>query len=220
MSAITSEGGGVEAFSVLKSRGVAVMLDDIDTDMLFPAQFAKTLETSGFGHCLFARERYAEHNPDAASFPLNLPRHVGARILLAGRNFGCGSSREHAVWALRDYGFRSVIAESFAEILHANCFRNGILPVTLPRADVDALARLTETAPATEITVDLVRQTVAAGGLGPYPFATQPHRRRMLLEGLDEVGLTLHRAPAIDAYEKRRLGAEPWLVPAIGKGLP
>ena len=205
----------MEPFRILKARGVAVMLDDIDTDMLFPAQFAKTLETSGFGHCLFARERDPGQNPDAASFPLNRPEHAGARALVSGRNFGCGSSREHAVWALRDYGFRCIVAESFSEIFHANCFRNGMLPVVLPRESVDALAQLTDTSPAAEITVDLVGQTVSADGLGPYGFSTEPHRRHMLLEGLDEVGLTLGRAPAIDSYETHHFGAQPWLLPII-----
>jgi 3-isopropylmalate/(R)-2-methylmalate dehydratase small subunit len=202
----------IEPFRLLRARGVAVMLDDIDTDMLFPAQFAKTLETTGFGHCLFARERDPERSPDAAAFPLDRPEHAGARILLSGRNFGCGSSREHAVWALRDFGFRAIIAESFSEIFHANCFRNGLLPLVLPRAEVDALARATRAAPSAEITIDLIGQTVAAGDLGPWRFETDPHRRRMLLEGLDEVGLTLDCAPAIDSFEARHFGAEPWLV--------
>jgi 3-isopropylmalate/(R)-2-methylmalate dehydratase small subunit len=208
----------VEVFRVLRSRGVAVLLDDIDTDMLFPAQFAKTLETSGLGRYLFAHERYPEHNANAASFPLNRSEHAGARILVSGRNFGCGSSREHAVWALRDYGFRCIVAESFSEILYSNCFKNGMLPVVLPRGQVEALARLTEIIPATEIAVDLVERTIAAGPLGPWRFSTEPHLRRMLLEGLDEVGLTLDRASVIDAYETHRFRAEPWLLPAIERG--
>ncbi len=202
----------MEPFCVLEARGVAVMLDDIDTDMLFPAQFAKTLETTGFGDCLFARERDPEQNPDAATFPLNRPEHAGARILLSGRNFGCGSSREHAVWALRDFGFRAIVAESFSEILYANCFRNGLLPVRLPRAAVAALARLAEAEPEAAIRIDLVEQSVSAGGLGPWRFEVEPHRRRMLLDGLDEVGLTLDCASAIDSFEARHFGGEPWLL--------
>ncbi|MGB3719864.1 MAG: 3-isopropylmalate dehydratase small subunit [Proteobacteria bacterium] len=204
----------MEPFTILKSRAVAVLLDDIDTDMLFPAQFCKTLETTGLGKYLFARDRYPEYNPNAAEFPLNKPEHAGAGILIAGRNFGCGSSREHAVWALRDYGFRCVLAESFSDILYANCFKNGMLPVVLPRETIEALARVTETAPQTEFTVDLFEQTVAAGSLGPFPFSIEPHRRRMLLEGLDEVGLTLAQSEAIEAFEKRHFSEAPWLIPA------
>jgi len=202
----------MEAFTILKSRGVSVLLDDIDTDMLFPAQFCKTLETTGLGKHLFARERYPEFNSDAANFPLNRPEHAGAQILVSGRNFGCGSSREHAVWALRDFGFRCVVAESFSDILYANFFKNGMLPVVLPREAVDTLARLTETAPETEFTVDLIEQTIRAGDLGPFRFSIEPHRRHMLLGGLDEVGLTLAQAPAIEAYEEERFRTEPWLL--------
>lgn len=202
----------MEPFTILKSRGVAVLLDDIDTDMLFPAQFCKTLDSTGLGQYLFARERYPEFNPDAANFPLSRPEHAGAEILVSGRNFGCGSSREHAVWALRDYGFRCVIAESFSDILYGNCFKNGLLPVVLPRAAVDALAQLTRTNPAETITVDLFEQTITAGGLGPFHFKIEPHRRHMLLEGLDEVGLTMARADAIDAFEKSHFRSQPWLL--------
>lgn len=202
----------MEAFTILKSRGVSVLLDDIDTDMLFPAQYCKTLETTGLGQYLFARERFPEYNPDSANFPLNRAEHAGAKVLLSGRNFGCGSSREHAVWALRDYGFRCVVAESFSDILYGNCFKNGMLPVVLPREAVDLLAQLTRTCPDTEFTVDLHEQTVRAGKLGPFRFAIEPHRRRMLMEGLDEVGLTLAQAAAIEAYEARHFRAEPWLL--------
>ena len=202
----------MEPFTILRSRAVSVLLDDIDTDMLVPAQFCKTLETTGLGQYLFARERYPEYNPAAADFPLNQPEHAGAQILVSGRNFGCGSSREHAVWALNDYGFRCIVAESFSDILYANCFKNGMLPVVLPREDVDALAELTRTSPGTEFTVDLFEQTVTAGELGPLRFSIEPHRRHMLLEGLDEVGLTLARAAAIEAYETSHFRDQPWLV--------
>lgn len=201
----------MERFTVLRSHGVSVLLDDIDTDMLFPAQFCKTLETTGLGQFLFARERYPEYNSDADEFPLNLPEHAGAQILVSGRNFGCGSSREHAVWALRDYGFRCVVAESFSDILYANCFKNGMLPVALPRDAVDALAQLTRASPGTELVVDLIEQTVRAGDLGPFRFSIEPHRRHMLLEGLDEVGLTLAQAAAIDAFETSHRRNHPWL---------
>ena len=204
----------MEAFTVLKSRGVAVLLDDIDTDMLFPAQYCKTLETTGLGKYLFARERFPEYNPDYVKFPLNRPEHAGAQVLVSGRNFGCGSSREHAVWALRDYGFRCIVAESFSDILYANCFKNGMLPVVLPRETVDDLARLTQVAPDAVFTIDLYEQTVTAGDLGPFRFSIEPHRRHMLLKGLDEVGLTLAQAQAIETFEKSHFASQPWLLRA------
>jgi len=202
----------LEAFTRLEARGVPLLVDDIDTDMIFPAQYAKTIETSGLGKYLFARERRPGSGPDVAGFPLDRPEHAGAEILLTGRNFGCGSSREHAVWALRDFGFRCIIAESFSDIFYANCFRNGVLPVALPRDVVGALSSRAETEPDTVVTVDLREQTVEAPNFGSFRFSVEPHRKRMLLEGLDEVGLTLKEVSEIEAYETRRFAAEPWLV--------
>lgn len=201
----------MEPFTVLEARGVALMMDDIDTDMLFPAQYCKTLSSDGLGRYLFARERYAEFGGDFSRFPLNQPQHEGASILVAGRNFGCGSSREHAVWALRDFGFRCVIAESFSDILYGNCFKNGILPVALERPAVDAFAQATRERPETLLRVDLKRQRAGAPGLGPFAFRVEPHRREMLLKGLDEVGITLARADAIAAFEARHFADNPWI---------
>ena len=187
------------------------MIDDVNTDMIFPAQFATTLGSKGLADCLFARERFDAEGAPVSTFALNRPEFRGSEILISGANFGCGSSREHAVWALRDFGFRCIVAESFADIFYSNCFRNGILPLPLPRETVDALARKVEKRPSAFVTVDLEGQTVAADGIGRTAFAVDPFRRDMLLRGLDEIGLTLQDEPAIGAFEKRHFGAQPWL---------
>ena len=203
-------------------RGLVAPLDraNVDTDAIIPKQFLKSIKRTGFGPNLFDEWRYLDRgepgmdnsrrplNPD---FTLNQPRYKGASILLARKNFGCGSSREHAPWALEDYGFRVVIAPSFADIFFNNCFKNGILPIVLPKEQVDVLmddARKGENA---RITVDLASQTVTAADGQEFHFEVDAFKKHCLLNGLDDIGLTLEKAPAIDRFEASAGQARPWV---------
>jgi 3-isopropylmalate/(R)-2-methylmalate dehydratase small subunit len=195
---------------------------NVDTDAIIPKQFLKSIQRTGFGPNLFDEWRYLDRgepgkdnsnrplNPD---FVLNDPRYVGASILLARENFGCGSSREHAPWALADYGFRVVVAPSFADIFFNNCFKNGILPIVLGAETVDDLFSQSGGETALSIAVDLPAQTLTPEGSAPIPFEVDPFRKHCLLEGLDEIGLTLQQEDAIRAYEERRRREAPWLFP-------
>ncbi len=183
-----------------RASGPAVPLvrADVDTDQIIPKQFLKLVQRSGFGRYLFYNWRYLPDGSPDPEFVLNDPAYAGSPILLAGENFGCGSSREHAVWALRDHGFTAVAAPSFADIFYSNCFKNGVLPVRVTKGQAAAL----RAAPRTEI--DLGELTVSAPPLPPFRFAVDPHRRRALLEGLDEVALTLEEhGAAISEFESR-----------------
>jgi 3-isopropylmalate/(R)-2-methylmalate dehydratase small subunit len=204
--------------------GLVAPLDraNVDTDAIIPKQFLKSINRSGFGPNLFDAWRYLDRgepgvdnskrrlNPD---FALNESRYRGAQILLARRNFGCGSSREHAPWALLDYGFRAVIAPSFADIFFNNCFKNGLLPIVLSTHEVDRLFHETAAVPGFSLTIDLEPQTVATpDGAHVFSFEVEPFRKRCLLDGLDEIALTLHHADAIRSFEARHLADKPWLV--------
>jgi 3-isopropylmalate/(R)-2-methylmalate dehydratase small subunit len=180
--------------------GVVCPLDraDVDTDQIIPKQFLKRIERSGFGQFLFWDWR------GEPGFPLDDPAYAGAPILVTGRNFGCGSSREHAPWALEDYGFRAVVAPSFADIFRTNCTKIGLLPVALPEDEVHALVRAAEADPAGRVTVDLERQVVVAQDGREIPFEIEPDVRARLLEGLDDIGITLADSGLIDAYEHER----------------
>jgi 3-isopropylmalate/(R)-2-methylmalate dehydratase small subunit len=197
----------------VRHTGVLAALDrvDVDTDQIIPKQFLKRIERTGFGQFLFNDWRFREDGSLDPDFELNNPAYRGASILVAGRNFGCGSSREHAPWALQDYGFRAVIAPSFADIFRSNCLQNGLLPVQLEEAEVRALIRLAQERPGVQVTIDLERQVVEAPEGFEACFPIDPFRRYCLLNGLDDIGLTLEQADAIDAYERGRAG---WL-PAI-----
>jgi len=211
----------MQAFRVL--TGLVAPLDraNVDTDSIIPKQFLKSINRSGFGPNLFDAWRYLDRgeagsdpsrralNPD---FVLNQPRYQGAQILLVRRNFGCGSSREHAPWAIADYGFRVLIAPSFADIFFNNCFKNGLLPVVLSAAEVDRLFHETGAFPGFRLTLDLERQTVSAvDGSFTFGFEVEPFRKHCLLNGLDEIGLTLTHADEIRAFEAKHLAAKPWL---------
>lgn len=202
--------------------GIVAPLDrpNVDTDAIIPKQFLKSIQRSGFGPNLFDEWRYLDHgepgrdnsgrplNPD---FVLNQARYRDAGILLGRENFGCGSSREHAVWALLDDGFRVVIAPSFADIFFNNCLKNGVLPIVLPAATVDALFAATTATPGYALVVDLQAQRIEAPGLDAISFEIDPFRKDCLLRGLDDIGLTLQHADAIRAFEDRRRQAAPWL---------
>lgn len=203
----------MQEFRQLEARAVALMIDDVDTDMLFPARFAKTTADAGFGDCLLAELRFAADGTPRSDCPLNEPRHQGAQILVGGANFGCGSSREHAVWALRDFGFRAILAESFADIFYQNCFKNGLLPVALPRGVIASIAERVTTEPEIRIAIDLETCTVVVPGLPDREFETDPYRRDMLLRGIDEIGLTLESREVITTFAAQRFAAMPWLDP-------
>lgn len=205
---------------------------NVDTDAIIPKQFLKSIKRSGFGPNLFDAWRYANEGepgmdcgkrPLREDFVLNQPRYKGASILLARRNFGCGSSREHAPWALEDFGFRVLIAPSYADIFFNNCFKNGLLPVVLTEADVDALFQMTASSPGFRLTVDLPAQMVRGrapdGTVFERTFEVDAFRKHCLINGLDDIGLTLQKADKIKAYEARRLADKPWLGTDLHKAL-
>ena len=214
-----------------KLTGIVAPLDraNVDTDAIIPKQFLKSIKRSGFGPNLFDEWRYLDHGEPGMDpstrqpnpgFVLNLPRYQGAGILLARDNFGCGSSREHAVWALADYGFRVVIAPSFADIFYNNCFKNGVLPIVLPAEVVDGLFAAVAATPGYRLGVDLAAQEVVTPGGARHHFAIDPFRKHCLLNGLDEIGLTLQQRDEIAAFEERRRRTAPWLfvMPAGTRG--
>jgi 3-isopropylmalate/(R)-2-methylmalate dehydratase small subunit len=193
---------------------------NVDTDAIIPKQFLKSIHRSGFGPNLFDAWRYLDegqpgqdcaNRPKNPDFVLNQPRYQGAQVLLARENFGCGSSREHAPWALEDYGFRVIIAPSFADIFFNNCFKNGLLPIVLPVAEVDALFQETLKTEGYALSVDLAAQTITTPAGKSIPFSVEEFRKYCLLNGLDEIGLTLKHAQDIKNYEARRQAESPWL---------
>lgn len=204
-------------------EGVVAPMDraNVDTDAIIPKQFLKSIKRTGFGPNLFDAWRYLDEgqpgmdnakrplNPD---FVLNQPRYQGASVLIARRNFGCGSSREHAPWALDDYGFRVVIAPSYADIFYNNCFKNGVLPIVLSEDDLEALFQQTASTEGFRLVIDLESQTVkTTDGSWVRSFEVDPFRKYCLLNGLDDIGLTLQKADLIKVYEAKRLSDKPWL---------
>ena len=198
-------------FTTLTSIAAPLPMMNVDTDMIIPKQFLKTIKRSGLGEGLFFELRFNDAGNEITDFVLNRAPYRNAAILIAGENFGCGSSREHAPWALLDFGIRCIIAPSFADIFYNNCFKNGILPVVLPRADVDALSALVSQQPEVAVAVDLTAQTVDAPGLASMRFEIDSFRKHCLLHGLDDIGLTMQKAAAIDSFEGRHRAQCPWL---------
>jgi len=210
----------MQAFTQL--NGLVVPLDraNVDTDAIIPKQFLKSIKRSGFGPNAFDEWRYLDHgepgmdnskrkiNPD---FVLNQARYQGGSVLLARENFGCGSSREHAPWALEDYGFRAIIAPSFADIFFNNCFKNGMLPIVLSADDVDALFKETESAEGYKLNIDLSTQTITTPSGKTYTFEVDAFRKHCLLNGLDDIGLTMQHQDSIKAFETKHRAAQPWL---------
>ncbi len=210
----------MQAFTQL--NGLVVPLDraNVDTDAIIPKQFLKSIKRSGFGPNAFDEWRYLEHgepgmdnskrkiNPD---FVLNQARYQGASVLLARENFGCGSSREHAPWALEDYGFRVIIAPSFADIFFNNCFKNGMLPIVLSADDVDALFKETEASEGYKLNIDLSEQSITSPSGKSYKFDVDAFRKHCLLNGLDDIGLTMQHQDAIKAFETKHKAVQPWL---------
>ena len=195
----------MRAFTVHTGRVAALPRVNVDTDQIITKQFLKRVERTGFGEFLFFDWRYRPDGSPDPGFELNRPAARGASVLLAGSNFGCGSSREHAPWALAEYGFRAIVAPSFADIFYNNCCQNGLLPVRLAEAEIAELFRRADAAPeGYELTVDLERQRVTDGAGFEATFAIDPYRREMLLRGLDEIGRTLLEEPMITAFERGR----------------
>ena len=206
----------------IRQEGLVAPLDraNVDTDQIIPKQFLKSIKRTGFGPNLFDEWRYLDEGfpgqdssqrPKNEDFVLNQARYQGASILLTRRNFGCGSSREHAPWALMDFGFKAIIAPSFADIFYNNCFKNGLLPIVLSEDNVGALFRAVEGKEGFRITIDLEQQQVIPENGEPLPFEIDEFRKHCLLNGLDEIGLTLNEADTIRAYEARRAEREPWI---------
>ncbi len=206
----------------VRLEGLVAPLDrnNVDTDAIIPKQFLKSIKRSGFGPNAFDEWRYMDvgqpgqdcsQRPKNPDFVLNQARYQGAEILVTRANFGCGSSREHAPWALLDYGFKAIIAESFADIFFNNCFKNGIVPIVLPAAEVETLVRQIESTPGYRLVVDLPAQQVISPDGTALPFTIDPFRKECLLNGWDDIGLTLRHAEKIKAFEDKRRVEQPWL---------
>ena len=200
----------MEKFNKLTGIAAPMPLVNIDTDMIIPKQFLKTIKRSGLGVNLFDEMRYTQDGAEIADFVLNQPAYRSAEILIAGENFGCGSSREHAPWALLDFGIRCVISTSFADIFYNNCFKNGILPIVMPQELIDTLMADARKGANARQTIDLVEQTVATSDGQVFPFDVDAHRKHCLLNGLDDIGLTLEKAASIDSFEQRAQAQRPW----------
>jgi len=210
----------MEKFNILKSIPANLPMMNVDTDMIIPKQFLKSIKRTGFGPNLFDEWRYLDHgepgmdnskrplNPD---FVMNKERYQGASILLARENFGCGSSREHAPWALEDYGIKAVIAPSYADIFFNNCFKNGILPIVLDHATMDTLFEQTEANEGYKLDIDLDKQTITLQSGDVISFEVESDRKHSLYNGLDDIGITLQQESAITEYEKERAKRAPWL---------
>jgi 3-isopropylmalate/(R)-2-methylmalate dehydratase small subunit len=201
----------MQPFTVLTGVAAPLPMINIDTDMIIPKQFLKTIKRTGLGKSLFFDQRYLDNGEENPGFVLNRPAYRNAQILIAGENFGCGSSREHAPWALLDFGIRCVIAPSFADIFYNNCFKNGVLPVVLPSEEVARLMAEAEQGANTVFTVDLAAQQVMTADGRRVPFEIDPFRKHCLLHGLDDIAQTLEKAVSIQAFEERQRVEQPWL---------
>ena len=201
----------MQPFTKLSGVAAPLPMVNVDTDMIIPKQFLKTIKRTGLGSALFFEQRMKPDGSENPDFVLNKPAYRRAQILVTGANFGCGSSREHAPWALLDFGIRCVIAPSFADIFYNNCFKNGILPIMLPKADVDKLMDDAERGANAIITIDLAKQEITGPDGGCVKFAVDPFRKHCLLNGLDDVGLTMVKKDKIDSFEDKTRAARPWM---------
>ncbi|MEZ5882355.1 MAG: 3-isopropylmalate dehydratase small subunit [Paracoccaceae bacterium] len=201
----------MDKFTTVTGVAAPMPLVNIDTDMIIPKQFLKTIERSGLGKNLFDEMRYDRDGNEIADFVLNQPQYRNAEILVAGDNFGCGSSREHAPWALLDFGIRCVISTSFADIFFNNCFKNGILPIVLPQEAVEVLMDDACKGSNARMTVDLESQTVTSSDGQSFGFEVDAFKKHCLLNGLDDIGLTLEKAAAIDTFEAKAAQSRPWV---------
>ena len=199
----------MEKFAILSGIGAPLPMDDVDTDKIIPARFLRTIKRSGLGRNLFNDLRYDSGGAEIADFVLNRAPYREAKFIVAGKNFGCGSSREHAPWALLDFGIRCVIAPSFADIFHNNCYKNGVLPLALDEADVGLLMAACERGET--LTADLPNQRITGAAGGVIDFDIDPFRKHCLVNGLDDIDLTLESSDAIARFEDRQRAAQPWL---------
>lgn len=199
----------MQKFNTLTAIAAPLPMVNVDTDMIIPKQFLRTIKRTGLGKSLFFEMRFNADGSEKPDFVLNKPAYRHAQILISDDNFGCGSSREHAPWALNDFGIRAVIAPSFADIFHGNCFKNGMTPIVLPKDQVQQLMQRATDYPDQPITVDLEKQEVRAGNL-VFPFQIDEFRRHCLLNGLDDIGLTLQHKNDIDGYEAQLKQTQPW----------
>ncbi|GHC27122.1 3-isopropylmalate dehydratase, small subunit [Gemmobacter caeni] len=201
----------MDKFTTLTGVAAPMPLVNIDTDMIIPKQFLKTIQRSGLGKNLFDEMRYTQDGAEIADFVLNQPAYRKAEIIVAGDNFGCGSSREHAPWALLDFGIRCVISTSFADIFFNNCFKNGILPIVMPQEVVEVLMEDAKKGENARMTVDLEAQTVTTSDGQSFGFEVDPFRKHCLLNGLDDIGLTLEKVSSIDTFEAKANLLRPWV---------
>ena len=200
----------MQKFTTLTGIAAVLPMINVDTDMIIPKQYLKTIKRTGLGKGLFAELRYDEAGADLPEFVLNKKPYSDAKILITGENFGCGSSREHAPWALLDFGIRCLIAPSFADIFYNNCFKNGILPITLPQAEIDKLIDDAGRGANATLSIDLAAQEIRGPDGGAIRFEIDPFRKRCLMEGLDDIGLTLEKASAIESFEEKARLERPW----------
>ena len=200
----------MEKFTRMSGIAAPLEMINVDTDMIIPKQFLKTIKRTGLGKNLFDEMRYTPDGKERPDFVLNRPAYRKAAILVTGANFGCGSSREHAPWALLDFGIRCVIAPGFADIFYNNCFKNGILPIKLPQSEVDKLMDDAERGANAVVSVDLMAQTVTTSDGQVFSFDVDSHRKHCLINGLDDIGLTLEKAAAIDTFEQKAAALRPW----------
>lgn len=201
----------MEKFTILTGTAAALPMINIDTDAIIPKQFLKTVKRTGLGKNLFDELRYNADGTEKPEFPLNQPGRRDAKILVAGENFGCGSSREHAPWALLDFGIRCVIAPSYADIFFNNCFKNGILPIILPQDQVDGLMEDAQKGGNAVLTIDLEKQQITRPDGSVIDFEVESFRKHCLLNGLDDIGLTLQKTAEIDKFEAEQQASQPWL---------
>jgi 3-isopropylmalate/(R)-2-methylmalate dehydratase small subunit len=201
----------MQKFDTLTGVAAPLNIVNVDTDMIIPKQFLKTIKRTGLGKSLFYEMRYTQDGKEISDFVLNKPAYRKAQILVAGDNFGCGSSREHAPWALLDFGIRCVISTSFADIFYNNCFKNGILPIKVSSEDLKKLFDDAERGSNATLTIDLANQEIRGPDGGRIKFDIDPFRKRCLLNGLDDIGLTMEKKDAIDRFEKRAAESHPWL---------
>jgi 3-isopropylmalate/(R)-2-methylmalate dehydratase small subunit len=201
----------MEKFEKLSGIAAPMPLVNIDTDMIIPKVFLKSIQRTGFGKNLFDEMRYNRDGTEIEDFVLNKPQYRDAQILIAGDNFGCGSSREHAPWAIADFGIKCIVSTSFADIFFNNCFKNGILPIVLPQETVDVLMADAEKGANARMEVDLEEQTITTSDGDTFAFEVDAFKKHCLLNGLDDIGLTMEKADSIDAYESRAKEQFPWM---------
>jgi len=204
----------MEKFDKLDGVAAPMHQINVDTDMIIPKQYLKTIQRTGLGVALFSEMRYKDDGSENPDFVLNKPAYRDAKILIAGDNFGCGSSREHAPWAILDFGIRCVIAPNFADIFYNNCFKNGILPIALPQEQVDKLMEDAERGANATLSIDLESQTIKGPDGGEIAFEVDAFKKHCLLNGLDDIGLTMEKETSIDEFEAKRSAATPWLATA------